>query len=421
MAFPTSYGVVQGRKVQIVKEVTKGTRVAIATALLRGPQEGLVSVQPPVFVPENIGYAAQLDNAYVPYKYGTLKMPARVLTFEQIYEFAAGIKALTSGVQDGSGSGYAYAYPLSTTLPANDITTYSIQAGDDQRAMFAAYGFVEQIVLTGVAKQAWTIESNWITRPAAPLVYTASTIAFTNSTSITDSASLFVTKGFAIGDKIVVTGTVSNNGTYTITNVAAGTLTVTETTATEAAGTPFTLTGTYSSVSPASCDVCNFSQTRFFVDAVSGTLGGTAIQGVLQQAKVTINTGFVGLAASDGDGATTPVPTFSLVRLDPSKMSMQIDATFYSNSNSLAEQLNYLNNTSRQMRLRCVGPTLATAGDNYTNKLMMIDAAGKFTAWPAFTEVDGNNVWNVSFVAKDNLTASLYGRVTVVNELANLV
>lgn len=63
--------------------------------------------------------------------------------------------------------------------------------------------------------------------PAAT-TYEASTIAFVDSgpDTITDSGNGFVTAGFVIGDKIVISGSASNNGVYTVANVAAGTITL---------------------------------------------------------------------------------------------------------------------------------------------------------------------------------------------------
>jgi len=57
---------------------------------------------------------------------------------------------------------------------------------------------------------------------------TATTIAFVNSNpdTITDSGSGFVTAGFQAGQTITVTGSVSNNNTFTIASVAAGTITL---------------------------------------------------------------------------------------------------------------------------------------------------------------------------------------------------
>lgn len=58
---------------------------------------------------------------------------------------------------------------------------------------------------------------------------TATTIAFVNSDpdTITDSGNGFVAAGFVAGDTIIVSGSTSNDGTYTIATVAAGTLTLT--------------------------------------------------------------------------------------------------------------------------------------------------------------------------------------------------
>lgn len=72
---------------------------------------------------------------------------------------------------------------------------------------------------------------------------TATTISFTASTkTIADSGSGFVTANFRPGDSIIVTGTASNNGTYTVVSVAAGAIVVVETLVNESAGSSFTLT-----------------------------------------------------------------------------------------------------------------------------------------------------------------------------------
>ena len=66
--------------------------------------------------------------------------------------------------------------------------------------------------------------------------YTAITIAFNKNDgtppavaaedTITDSGSGFVSAGFLAGDKVVISGSTSNDGTYEILTVAAGTLTL---------------------------------------------------------------------------------------------------------------------------------------------------------------------------------------------------
>lgn len=58
----------------------------------------------------------------------------------------------------------------------------------------------------------------------------AATIAFNENTeaadTITDSASGFLVAGFQAGDQITVSGSVSNDGTYTVASVTAGTITL---------------------------------------------------------------------------------------------------------------------------------------------------------------------------------------------------
>lgn len=77
----------------------------------------------------------------------------------------------------------------------------------------------------------------------ASINYNATTIAFaTSGSQITDSSNGFVTSGFRAGQKVVITGSVSNNGTYTIVGVQPGALTVLEALVNEGAGAADVLT-----------------------------------------------------------------------------------------------------------------------------------------------------------------------------------
>lgn len=75
---------------------------------------------------------------------------------------------------------------------------------------------------------------------------TAVTFAFFNSNpdTITDSGNGFLTSGFLAGDKILVEGSASNDGVYTIDTVVAGTITLITTDAlvAESAGASITIT-----------------------------------------------------------------------------------------------------------------------------------------------------------------------------------
>lgn len=72
---------------------------------------------------------------------------------------------------------------------------------------------------------------------------TASTISFdSGSKEIRDSGNGFVTAQFRAGDSITVSGSSSNDGTYTMVSVAAGVIVVAESLVTEASGATVTLT-----------------------------------------------------------------------------------------------------------------------------------------------------------------------------------
>lgn len=72
---------------------------------------------------------------------------------------------------------------------------------------------------------------------------TGTTISFTASTkTIADSGNGFVTAGFRAGSSIIVTGSASNNGTYTVVSVSAGAIVVSETLVNESAGGSDTIT-----------------------------------------------------------------------------------------------------------------------------------------------------------------------------------
>jgi len=72
---------------------------------------------------------------------------------------------------------------------------------------------------------------------------TATTISFTSGTkTIADSGNGLVTAGFKQGTQITITGSASNNSTFTIVSVAAGAIVVAESIVTEAAGASVTIT-----------------------------------------------------------------------------------------------------------------------------------------------------------------------------------
>jgi len=108
---------------------------------------------------------------------------------------------------------------------------------------------VERYYHYGIIKVTDFTDSTHITameiRDVQPSAATRTTYAFVDSDpdTITDSSSNFLNDGFAIGQRIVVAGSTSNDGTYTIAGVVAGTITLvdTDTLTAEAAGDTVTI------------------------------------------------------------------------------------------------------------------------------------------------------------------------------------
>lgn len=94
----------------------------------------------------------------------------------------------------------------------------------------------------GLLTSTCTIQRN------AAVSLTGTGIAFVDSNpdTLTDTGSGFVTAGFVAGQKINVSGSTSNDGTYTLATVAAGTLTLasTDSLTAEVKGDTVTITAT---------------------------------------------------------------------------------------------------------------------------------------------------------------------------------
>lgn len=159
------------RKLQIGKEASTdpGTAVA-ATALLRyeGMWKDDLVIEFPV---ENVGYIGGRDRSYLSQYLGSMEM-AGAATFEQFpYILEAGIGTVTPTTD--SGTGYIYTYDFPTTSQGN-ISTYTIEGGDDQQEEEATYAYCSEFTLSGRFGEAWQLSSNWFGRQVSPGTYTPS-------------------------------------------------------------------------------------------------------------------------------------------------------------------------------------------------------------------------------------------------------
>lgn len=166
-------GVKPLRKIKLGRETTAGTAVA-ATTTWRGL--GTMQDDTPVeFTEEDIGILGGVDRTNSPFVHAQFDFDAVNATFEQItHVFEAGVKQVGTGAAEGSG--YLYAYPLSTSAPAT-IKTYTLEGGDNQQAEESEYAFVKSFSLSGQSQQAVKIASSWAGRQVTPTTFTDDTAA----------------------------------------------------------------------------------------------------------------------------------------------------------------------------------------------------------------------------------------------------
>lgn len=403
------YGVKALRRIQLGKEVTPGTQV-LSTTRWRGEgtlQDDTLAVIPP----EDVGLLVGTDRVYVPSKGGTITLQPTPATYEQLpYLGELGIKGLAAPTADGGGgSGKIYAYPFPTTAQLA-TNPYSFETGDNARMRLTPWGILESLKLTGKPNEAIMMSGVVKTRAVSVNQLTASTIAFDNTNHITDSANGLAV--FAIGQKVRVNGTANNNGLFTVTASAAGSLTVTETTATEAAGTPVTLTQEFTDTAtiPTVREIL-FNQTLLYIDDVGTSIGTTQAAEFLGF-EFDYKTGQKGQAAGSGrldfafQKAVRPTATLNL--------------TFEMANAAKTEEDKWLAKTPRKVRIKNSGVALTTAGSVYTYYTMILDVIGVYTKFNALEEDDGDDVIKGELTMGYDGTAATAGQLLVVNQLAAL-
>lgn len=160
------------RKLQLGLETTAGT-AAVATTIWRG-MGTVTDITNPVVAEEDIGSMLPQPRVYFPIQGAQVEFDEVEATFEQLpYILEAGIKTVTTGVADSTGSGKVYSYPISTTAQ-NTFTTYTLQGGDNQRVDLVDYAFVTKFSISGAKGEAVKMSASWTGQAATDGDFTTS-------------------------------------------------------------------------------------------------------------------------------------------------------------------------------------------------------------------------------------------------------
>ena len=404
MAKNDIYGVKKLRKIQLGKETVAGTPVA-PTTIWRGTgtlADNRVVSRPP----EDVGYLVDVNRGYIASTGSTLSL-AGVATFEQFPIFLeSGVKLVTPA-KDGAGSGYISVYPL-PTIAANTIKTRTVEAGDNQEVETAAYMFTKEITLTGTAKQAVQLAVVMEGRSAEPVVYSASCAFILATKKITDAGSGLAI--FTTGMSIRVSGTVNNDGIYTVaTGGVAGEIVTTEALATESAvACTIEQVFTAAATLPAVEEIL-YNLSHIYVDDVSGTLGASEITNTMM--------GFSWKATGLNESQSTGGGRLDLAFLKTPSPEASLEFTLEWNGKATAERRKAKLCTPRKLRLKFEGSSFAVAGTTYSKKTILIDGAGMWETFKVLDEQNGDDIVKATFVFNFDATAAIFSQITVVNAL----
>ncbi len=191
---------------------------------------------------------------------------------------------------------------------------------------------------------------------------------------------------------------------------AAGEAVMMEATFAGRQSTPVTLTAALAL--PAVEDIL-FQLGKLFIDPIGGTIGATQVSNSLLAFELVVTTGLVPVWTADG------ALTFSFEKMSEPEVVLTI--TFEHDSSSVAEKLNWRNETPRLVRVQFEGSDFGTPGTDFTKHTLQLDFAGQWEKFDAIDEQDGNDIVVGTFRAKDDATASLFAQILIANEIATLV
>jgi len=154
-----------------------------------------------------------------------------------------------------------------------------------------------------------------------------------------------------------------------------------------------------------------FANGSLAINDVSGVLGATVKSNTLMGCTLNVTTGFQSVAAANAS------KTFAFVKQTAPDITLNI--TFEHDATAVAEKDAWIAGTARQIQLKFIGTALTTSG-TYSTKAVIINLAGKWESFDVIGEQDGNDIVSGTFRAAYDSTATLFGNIVVVNELASV-
>lgn len=158
-----------------------------------------------------------------------------------------------------------------------------------------------------------------------------------------------------------------------------------------------------------SVESIHVSKGKVYINAAAGSsFGDTQVTNTIEAVTVNVTTGLAGHHKIDGN------KYFALTQRDGDNMAVTADLRFEHNSSATAEKEHYRAQTPRKLRMTWHGSHLTTTSRTYTYKTLQIDLRGKWEAFSAIDEQDGNDVVMGTFRCGTDSTGTDYASFLLV-------
>lgn len=151
-----------------------------------------------------------------------------------------------------------------------------------------------------------------------------------------------------------------------------------------------------------------------YIDGASVAFGTTRQNLTLLGANLSYETGFAPKYSIDSGSLV-----FGFVYFNKDSFSAELEMTYEHNASSINEKAEWRAQNVRNVRMDWTGNALGTSA-TYTNKLHRLDMTGKYSAFGALEDSDGNNTVVATLKIGYDAVADHVFTATVVNEIADL-
>lgn len=155
----------------------------------------------------------------------------------------------------------------------------------------------------------------------------------------------------------------------------------------------------------------NFGMSSLYIDNDSDNWGTTIQSNTLLQAELSYTTGLIPKYTANGS------LSFGFVQFTRPKAVLKI--TFEHNGNAINEKAYWKSQRARLIRISTPGDAF-TVGGVYTNRMQIIDLAGKWMKFDKLGERNGNDVLQGTFEMRKNSVQASAGKFIYVNDLSSL-